>query len=136
MIRYMETHNMKYSFGIILPLLLAVTLKSNYLIILIAIICMLVMDMIANKKIAPVVIIVLLLIGQMIPGRLIKSHYQNATGMEISKGIPSIAWVAMGMENGPKALDGIIKQCLKAIKKQKYNSEETAELSKKILHRG
>ena len=50
MIRYMETHNMKYSFGIILPLLLAVTLKSNYLIILIAIICMLVMDMIANKK--------------------------------------------------------------------------------------
>lgn len=133
MIRYMETHNMKYSFGIILPLLLAVTLKSNYLIILIAILCMLVMDMIANKKIAPVVIIVLLLIGQMIPGRLIKSYYQNATGMEISKGIPSIAWVAMGMENGPKAPGWYNKTMFKSYKKAKYNSEETAELSKKNI---
>ena len=43
--------------------------------------------------------------------------------MEISKGIPSIAWVAMGMENGPKAPGWYNKQCLKAIK-AKYNSEE------------
>ena len=40
---------------------------------------------------------------------------------------------AMGMENGPKAPGWYNKTMFKSYKKAKYNSEETAELSKKNI---
>lgn len=81
---------------------LAVLLKSNYLIVLAAMLIYLLTCGIFRKKlqfIAAAVILTALYIGS---GKMVNLYLEAVTGQPVSKGSPMLAWVEMGLTEGSR----------------------------------
>lgn len=124
-LKYLKTRNTLYFIHITLAISMAIMLKSNYLITLIALMCILIMDFINHKKLASIVLIVLMLVFQSIPTKLIHRYYEDLSGKDIGKGIPNIAWIAMGMQEGNKASGWYNSLMFDAYKQSNYDSDIT-----------
>lgn len=81
----------------------AVLLKSNYLITLVAMVIVLFMDTImkrARRSLLGIVVIVLVYLGLQIGTQ---TCIEAITGEKVSDGVPKLAWVAMGLQEGSRA---------------------------------
>ncbi len=88
--------------GMIIAASLAVLLRSNSLIILIAVCCVLVVKAISEKKWI-YLLCIFLMAGGILGSRTTLYHYYEAkSGTELNDGMPSVLWIAMGMQEGDK----------------------------------
>lgn len=78
----------------------ACILKSNYLIVMIAMLIVLVWDILKKKKWKRFVFPVLLVLVCVTGGRAVRLFMEAYTGKEIGEGVPMISYVTMGLEKG------------------------------------
>ena len=133
MLNYLNTRKLKFLIFSAISISLAIVFKSNYLIMLIAIICMLLIDIISNKKFKNIIPIILLIVMYLIIKNLIPITIHAITGKEKSDGIPMTAYVEMGMQEGKRAPGWYNTYNRSVYKKNKYNSEETKKVIKQDL---
>ncbi len=108
-IRWCKEEKKKSALGIIIWMTLAVTARRNTWVIVIAIIMVLVIHAIKEKRWKSALVAFLLVTIPFLCMSLIEVSYEKRSGMEIGEGIPSIMWIAMGMQdtwNGPGFYNG------------------------------
>lgn len=81
-------------------LALSVLVKENFLINLIGVLIFLVLDLFRKPNKKTVIFLVVLLLGSISITNIAKFHTSKITGEEISTGVPTLAWVAMGLQGG------------------------------------
>lgn len=79
---------------------LAVIVKQNFIIPLVGIVIFLVLDMIKKPNKKTFIFCVSVLIATLGISSVINIHVESITGEKISKGVPALAWVVMGMQEG------------------------------------
>lgn len=102
-IRYCNTNKLRYIFISAISIGISIVLKSNYSIVLIAAIIILILKFCNMKKLIPLIMIVFLVITPMILNSLVNSYYEKQSGSKISDGAPKLLWIAMGLQNGDAA---------------------------------
>lgn len=100
---YLKKDQLKYQLLSTMSIVIAIILKSNSLIFLLGIAILLFLHGIKKKSIATFGLIILLFIGNFLGSFLITKHFQNLTGEKLDNGIPKIAYVAMGLQEGTRA---------------------------------
>lgn len=78
----------------------AVALRSNSLIVLIAVCCVLGVKAITGKKWIYLLCVLLLGVGAFAGKKAIYQYYEAKSGTVINDGMPSVLWIAMGMQEG------------------------------------
>ena len=81
----------------------AVALRSNSLIVLIAVCCVLGVKAITGKKWIYLLCVLLLGVGAFAGKKAIYQYYEAKSGTVINDGMPSVLWIAMGMQEGERA---------------------------------
>lgn len=98
-LKYLENRKIKYIIISAISISLSIVFKSNYLINFIAIICVVIMDSIAKKRIKNIIPIVAIIIIYIFIKNLIPFVFYNITGIERAKGVPMIAYIEMGLQD-------------------------------------
>lgn len=98
-IRYLSTKRKRYAIPATLCMALSIALKSNNSVILIAITCILLLQLIQTKDLFSLVFVAALFLSVSLTNTGINTYYANASGMgSIPDGIPKVAWIAMGLQ--------------------------------------
>lgn len=132
-ILYLEKKKIIYIFGAIPLLILAILIKNNYLIVFLALSILLFFECLKDKKILPLVFIPLVLFLVFFAETGIKSYYEKQSGMEVHTGIPSISWIAMGLETGNKGPGWYNGSMFNTYDDANQDTNEAAKKSKEIL---
>lgn len=85
----------------ILAMTLAYIVRSALIIVWIAMVIIQLLLMITNKKILPLVLLVLMPAVAMSGQRLMISSVERQAGVELGEGMPAVAWIAMGLQDNP-----------------------------------
>ncbi len=102
MLVYLKTGKKRAVFFMVLSGAAAVLLRGNSLIVLIAVCCVLAVKALAEKKGRYLLCILLLAAGVAGSRFLLNTGYEKASGTKLNEGMPSILWIAMGMQEGDK----------------------------------
>lgn len=94
-----EKKNIHIVLGVVFTAL-AVIIKENFLIPMIGIIIFLVFDLIRKPCKKSILFLISLLLVTIGVSNGVRIHMEHITGQEISEGVPTLAWVAMGMQTG------------------------------------
>lgn len=97
---FLEKHSILSIVTATITAAISVTIKENFIIPVVGIIIFLVLDFFRKKSKKSIVFLCSLLIITLGMGSIVKIHMQNITGEKISKGVPTLAWVVMGMQEG------------------------------------
>lgn len=125
-LKYLENKKLKYIIFSAITIALAIVAKSNYVITLIALICVLILDIISNKKWKNIISIIILIVVYIVIKLAIPFTVKTITKKEASKGIPMIAYVEMGLENGKRAPGWYNGYNRKVFRKNDYDSEKAS----------
>lgn len=101
-LRYSKKEKKSGIFWMLLFLSVAVMLRNNSLIVLIAILCVLLVESVSRRRWQYFLCACLLLTGTFAAQQALKSHYERISGKAVNDGMPSILWIAMGMQEGDK----------------------------------
>lgn len=130
-LNYFETRKNSKLILAIIFIIIANVLKTNFLIYLIAEIVLILIDIIETKKWRNIAIIPILIILLFVSNISIKSFYECKTGQEISKGIPKILWINMGLNyNNTRANGWYDASTLYFYKQSGYNYQEAKNIAK------
>lgn len=132
-LKYLEKNKIVYLITASICIGLAIMLKSNYLIMLIAMVCIIILDMISNKKINNIGIIIALILGYLVMKILVPIIAFEITGKEKVKGIPMLAYVEMGIQEGTRAPGWYNGYNRKVYANNKYDYEKTTIQVKKDI---
>lgn len=134
LIDYFETRKYSKLILTIIFIIIANILKTNFLIYLIAELILIFVDIIETKTWKNFIIIpimISLLFGSNVA---IKSFYEYRTGQEISKGIPKLLWINMGLNTNNERADGWYDaSTLYFYKQSGYNYEEANNIAKREI---
>ncbi|MBR1653881.1 MAG: glycosyltransferase family 39 protein [Clostridia bacterium] len=132
-IKYLQNEKKRYILGIAFFASLAVLIKSNYLINLIAIILLFIYEMIFKNKLKYIVPIFLVIVCYVAMTYATNFTMKSITGIERNKGTPTVTWIAMGMQEGPMAQGWYNQYNLNTYVKSNYDYEKTSEKAKKNI---
>lgn len=99
-LKFFSDRNNIYIIIAVLTSALAVIVKQNFIIPLVGIVIFLVLDMIKKPNKKTFIFFVSVLIATLGISSVINIHVESITGKKISKGVPALAWVVMGMQEG------------------------------------
>lgn len=99
-LRLLKTEKRSAILWMVLAAAAAVVLRSNSLIVLIAACCVLGVKAITGKKWMYLLCILLLGAGAFAGRKAIYQYYEAKSGTVINDGMPSVLWIAMGMQEG------------------------------------
>lgn len=100
----------------------AVIIKSNYLIFLVAELLIMLLDILARKKVKNIILILGVCLLFVSSNFILKSFYEFRTGIKISDGLPKVAWINMGIsENNESRSFGWYDSKLSMGMAHKYN---------------
>lgn len=136
MLKYFENNKIRYI--ILLPLTMAISImfKSNYEIILIAILISLILDLIRSFKLKTIIAIALLLITLFGTYPLIYKIVEARTGVKPNDGIPMITYIAMSIQERVSRNSGWYhdyRNVETIYHGNSFDSKATAKESKKII---
>lgn len=114
-------------------IVLASLIKMNYLITMIAMIILLFYEAIFNKKYKYLLLIVCLLAMYVIGNTLVENTIENITNIELNGGVPKIAYIEMGLQDGGYASGWYNMYNVKVFIENDYNTEKTKEKVKEDL---
>lgn len=133
-VQYFETRKYRYMAAGAFCIGIAVVLKENFLVYLIAIVCLLIYDMIvtssARDRIRSLLFIFLLILGMKGCHLAVDGYVEHLSGHEISQGEAMMSYVSMGLQNGalgPGSYNGYIGDMFV---KYHYDTELITEASK------
>lgn len=130
-LRYMRSGSISGAVLTVLSLALAVLLRNNSLIVMIAVLCVLAVKMISGKKWQYLILSLALLVSCLGIGQVLNRYYENKSGMAVNDGMPSILWIAMGMQEGDKEAGWFNGYSMHIYQdKCSYNSEIAGEIGK------
>lgn len=132
-VKYLEENKKRYMFYAIPLLLISVILKNNYLIVFVALSGLLVVECLKNDRIYILLFIPVFLGCNILLTTGIQDYYKDRSGKEIHSGIPSISWVAMGLQDGNKGPGWYNQTMFNIYERNKQDTEKTSEESKEII---
>lgn len=113
---------------------LAVLLKMNYVIILIAMAIVMLYDILLNKDWKKSLIYLMICIAGTMGGRIGSNMLlENITRMEMGEGVPSEAWIAMGLQEGGGTAGSYNGYNLKVYEENGYNNQCTKEAARENI---
>ena len=102
---YLQSNKLQYAFFSVLCIGIAVMIKSNYLIFLIAIVAIAFVKLFKRKRfVQDICFIVMAVALSMSVSPLVKSMYESRSGVDLGDAVPYVSWISMGMnesENAP-----------------------------------
>lgn len=101
--RFLKTGKWKFFFFSALLICAAIILKSNYLIVLAAMVIYLLTCSLFRKKLSFLGAAVLMVFLYMGSGRAVNLYLKTVIGVPVESGIPMLAWVEMGLQEGSRA---------------------------------
>ncbi len=133
--RYMETNANRY--GIFCALLagFSVQIKKNYLIVVVALLLMLILYSICKKHLRTLIYVSLIVVCYLFFTIMPQYATEKITGISIGKGLPSIAWVTMGLQEGPRAEGWYNDYSIHVYQDNDNDTERTSTTAKKELVR-
>lgn len=133
LLKFLKTQ--KWYFGVLmsLGLALAVIMKSNYLIFVIAVSIILIIKAVSGRKWVCFLYVFLTLAGFMSLNTVAQKTYEVRTGIEFGDTIPNSAYLAMGMQEGHMAPGWFNGFNHVTYRKNGYNEQITDEISKEYI---
>lgn len=101
-LRYMRGKKVSGAVLMVLSLSVAVVLRNNSLIVMIAVLCVLAVKGTACRRWQYFCCAAVLLVCCLGSGTVLKQYYERKSGIPVNDGMPSILWIAMGMQEGDK----------------------------------
>lgn len=102
-LKYLKNHSIKDMIISIVSICLSCFFKMNYKIALIAILLVFIYDLIFKKNKLSFVSVILLVVCFLEMSFGINKIIEGIIGQQVAKGIPTLAWVEMGLQEGPMA---------------------------------
>lgn len=128
-LRFVEEHKASQMLIAALSLAVAVQLKKNYLIMLIAYGVLLFLDLIRGRKAIILAAIAAAALLYILGGRGVAYCTERMTGVEPGRGVPSIGWIAMGLhENDLRANGWYDNSTVNLFEKNHYDYDKTKEM--------
>ena len=124
-ILYMKRNKLGYQLVASLLIVIAIILKSNSLIVLLAIGLLLFVHGIKIRKIMPLIMIAVMLLFYYLGGQLISGYFENLTGTKFNNSIPKTAYIAMGLQESNRAPGWYNWYVENVYEGNAYSSEET-----------
>jgi hypothetical protein len=101
-LRYIKAEKRSGLLLMALTMTAAVLIRNNSLIVLIACCCVLAVQALAQRRWKYILCILLLAFCVFVGNKALKTFYEERSGVEINDGMPSVLWIAMGMQEGDK----------------------------------
>lgn len=98
LIKWLKNNKIYYPILMILTSLILVPVRENSLIFLLTVSIVLLVQSIKNKKPLYIIFVISILVLPLLSNKLIKTHYENITGIKFDSEIPSISWIVMGTQ--------------------------------------
>lgn len=128
--KYLKTEKIGYIIGMVISITIAIFVKTNYSITLIAMILLFLAEVVLKKKIKYLISVALLIICYLIITPTTNHIMKNITGgLEISSGTPSLSWIAMGMQEGNCAPGWINRYNITVYQYNDFNTEKAKQAS-------
>lgn len=133
LLQYLE--NPKWYWGLLMAFMLslAVVMKSNYLIFVIAAAGVLTVKAISSRKLIYLLFILLMFLGFAGMNHSAQKVYENRSGIEFGDTIPNSAYLAMGMQDGKMAPGWFNGYNHVTYRKNGYNEEATDKIAKEYI---
>lgn len=101
LIRFIDDKKWVNLVGTLIPLVLAVIIRSNYIIMAMTIFIILILDFLRTKSWKNILLAILPFILISLLNGLLVNSYEKASKVSEIDGEPKIAWVAMGLDDNP-----------------------------------
>lgn len=131
--KYMETRSTRSGIKCALFAAISIIFKKNYLIVVIAIFLLLSLHAFCKKHVRALLVIALMFVCYVSFGKAATFTMEKITGIPMGDGMPSIAWMTMGLQEGPRANGWYNEYSVKTYMDQNHDTEATAEVCKEDL---
>lgn len=112
-------------------LVLASIIKNNYLISLLAAFCILMLDILKNRRMKSLIVFSVGVLFFVFANKTVTITVEHITGYEKNSGIPSLAWVAMGLHDSKYSAEGWYDtSSIKTYIETGYDAQKTSEIAK------
>ena len=133
LLKYLEDKKIKNIIISSICIELAVIFKSNYLVTLIAMICMLGLNIISEKRFKTIIPIAIIIMTYIIGSLSLNFAIELITKKEKNAGIPMSSYIAMGLQESKRAPGWYNRYNRKVYEKNNYNYESASEQVKKDI---
>lgn len=100
---YLKEGNKRFFAGTLITSAVTVLLRNNYMICVLAMVCICIIEILKNKRFSTGLLTIGLLLALVLPGKVVAQSYEIVSGKEIGSGKPKLLWVAMGMQESDRA---------------------------------
>lgn len=138
LIRFIDDKKWVNLVGTLIPLVLAVIIRSNYIIMTMTIFIILILDFLRTKNWKNILLAILPFILISLLNGLLVNSYEKASKVSEIDGEPKIAWVAMGLDDNPtyNRLPGWYDAYVENVyTKHNGNEDKITKDSKKLINR-
>lgn len=132
-LKYLESDKKRYIIFTILFSIIAVHIKSNYLINLVGIVILFLVEMVFKKKIKYIIPVILIIVCYFISTQAVNLAMKKMTNIDRNKGTPTLTWVAMGLQEGPRAEGWYNGYNLNTYVDNDYDYEKSNEIAKENI---
>lgn len=105
-LRYHQEGQAGFAWGGVLSVALAVTIRNNYQIFLLALLGLWFLGFLKKQDKSYLFLIVSSLVTVFLMGKVLTISYETAIGQPLSPGVPKLAYVTMGLQEDPKGAVG------------------------------
>lgn len=115
---------------------LSILIKNNFLIVFLALVILVLLEWIKEEKktIIPILFIITVLLLNTICSGAIQKKYEEEAKQRIHSGIPSISWIAMGLQEGNKGPGWYNSTMFELYDSVDGNTEKMKQKSKKLIN--
>ncbi|GHV32203.1 hypothetical protein FACS18949_02400 [Clostridia bacterium] len=100
---YLKNHKIIFVIFSVAFITFSVLIRKNFLIVLVALVIFYLLDALRTRKWLRAVPAAAAVFFCLITGNLLAAYYASASGIEPSAGVPNSAFIAMGLQEGPRA---------------------------------
>lgn len=129
LLKYGKVHKWGFLAGMVICSACAVIVRGNAWIVVVALLLVLLVQMISQKDWKLAGVMILLVALPYLCLSLITMRYENRTKLDLSEGMPSTAWIAMGMGESPWAPGWYNDFCVESYWETGFDKSETAVLA-------
>ena len=133
LLKYLESKKIRYIFVSAVNIELAILFKSNYLITLVAMIGLIMLYVIKEKRLKTMLSIILLVAIYFAGNFGINVITKTITGEDKNEGIPMKSYIVMGLQEGSRAPGWYNGYNRRVYKENKYNTKKAEEVVNKDL---
>lgn len=98
-LEYWKKERTWYFLGSTLFVCLAVLIRSNSMIVVVAMLCILAVTALGRRKLRPLLLALVLVVSMTGSRKVLNTYYENRADLTLNDGAPMILWVAMGLQD-------------------------------------